>query len=516
MSRPSILVFFCFVLLFSCQQREQIPLEDDGTSTLFRENLRPFYHGVASGDPLPNAVIIWTRVTPSAVQEVEVSWEVALDQDFKQVVQSGKTNTDESKDYTVKVDVTGLQPNTVYHYHFKAFGNKSMTGRTKTLPTNDPGQVQLAIVSCSNYEAGYFNALGRIAERSDLDAVLHLGDYIYEYGVGGYGDTALSRKNLPTQEIVSISDYRTRYALYRLDPDFQKAHQRHPFITIWDDHEITNNSYVDGAQNHQPEEEGDYNVRKSVARQAYYEWLPIREKKELYRKFEYGNLVDLLMLDERLAGRQMQADSINTPAYRDSTRTMLGDVQVDWFLQNLKESEAVWKVVGNQVIFSDLSFEKIFPNRPKNMDAWDGYPFEKKKIIDFLKDGGIQNTIWVTGDTHCSWAFETPTSIEGYLADSVAAVVAVEFGTTSISSSNYDERTSMDTVKMVEGLYLQDNPHLKYVDLSQHGYLLLTLTPEAATAEWWYVDTIKEPSSAESLAQRLQVMKDGKTLSSGL
>lgn len=218
------------------------------------------------------------------------------------------------------------------------------------------------------------------------------------------------------------------------------------------------------------------------------------------------------MLDERLAGRQMQADSINTPAYRDSTRTMLGDAQLNWFLENLKDSEAVWKVVGNQVIFSDLSLNKIFPNRSRNMDAWDGYPFEKKKIIDFLKSNDIQNTIMVTGDTHCSWAFETPTSIEDYLGDSISTVVAVEFGTTSISSANYDEGVSMDTVKMVEGLYLQENPHLKFVDLSQHGYLLLTLTTESASAEWWYVDTIKEPSNKETLAHQLQVKSDGKSL----
>lgn len=510
MRRTYLFLSICFLLYISCDNK-LLPFLDDGTSIHFEKSQKPFYHGVASGDPLNDAVIIWTRVTPEVNKTVQVKWKMATDQQFKNVIKSGKESTSSSKDYTVKVDVKGLKASQTYYYQFEALGGKSIVGRTKTLPKQNPDQVKLAIVSCSNYEAGYFNALGRIGEKDDIDAVLHLGDYIYEYGVGKYGDTTLGRINLPAHEIVKIEDYRTRYALYRLDKDFQKAHQMHPFITIWDDHEITNNSYKDGAQNHQPEE-GDYNVRKSIARQVYYEWLPVREGENLYRQFDYGGLVDLIMLDERLAGRSAQADSVNTVAFNDPSRSMLGQTQLDWFFDAMKNSKASWKVIGNQVIFSDLSFENIFPKRPKNLDAWDGYPFEKKKVIQFLKDNQIANTIFVTGDTHCSWAFETPTNAEDYRNNGDQSVVAFEFGTTGVSSPNYDENVGLDTVRMVEGLYYKMNPHLKYVDLSEHGYLLLTLNSDEAKAEWMYVDTVKRRTRNEKVGKTMTVKKDAKML----
>jgi alkaline phosphatase D len=512
-----VYIFFWLSLLFlSCtpgiQNDEQ---KRSSTSDIFSQleryynpALAPFYFGLASGDPLSDAVIIWTRVESD--QKVPVVWEMATDSLFENVVTQGEVTALPEKGYTVKVDVKGLQPATTYFYRFKALGEYSPVGRTRTTPGSgdSPESLALAVVSCSNYEAGYFNAYKAISGLQDLSAVLHLGDYIYEYATGVYGDTSLGRKHLPSHEIVSLEDYRTRYAQYRLDEDLQEAHRLHPFITIWDDHEITNNAHIDGAQNHQPGE-GDYQSRKAAARQAYYEWLPIREedRNKLYRSFSLGQLADLIMLDERLAGRTAQADSLDQPGFGDASRTMLGEEQRRWFMDQLASSSAKWKIIGNQVIFSDLNFEGIIPGWRINLDAWDGYPNEKKSILSFLEKEEIENVVFVTGDSHCSWAFEVPSTVEAYREKNSEAARAVEFGVTSISSSNYDERVGMDTVRALTQLYLspERNPHLKYVDLAQHGFLLLRLNEEQASGEWHYVSTIRERNPASFVGKRLSV-----------
>lgn len=513
MYKTIVLPAFLFLLFFSCNQNvsdeaDAPPLPDDSTSQYWDAALKPFYHSVASGDPLPDRVIIWTRVTPEKVASINVSWRVATDEAMENVVQEGQTTTDKDRDFTVKVDVSGLEPNTGYYYQFSALGADSPVGRTKTAPANTVDSVRFAVVSCSNFEAGYFNAFADIARTEDLDAVIHLGDYIYEYAPGGYGDTTLGRFHLPAKEIVTLEDYRTRYSLYRLDDDFQAAHRMHPFITIWDDHEITNNSYETGAQNHQPDEEGDYQTRKSVARQAYYEWLPVREgeNSHLYRELHFGNLVDLIMLDERLAGRSAQLDSISQPEYNSPERSMLGGQQLEWFKNQLAGSEATWKVIGNQVIFSELDFSWLRPNSPRNLDAWDGYPAEQQEIINFLKENNIENVVFITGDTHTSWAFEVPESIEAYKADSTATV-AVEFGTTSITSANWDEGRPREEVLEYEKQITapENNPHLKFTNLRDHGYLLLALSPEEARAQWHYVGTIREPSSETYVGEVIRV-----------
>ena len=247
-----------------------------GQSLDFDPDYKPFYHGVASGDPLADRVIIWTRVTPetSPMAPVDVHWQVATDSGMTHVVQSGVFTTDAERDYTVKVDVTDLAPYTTYYYHFSALNATSITGRTRTAPTADEAdRLRFAVVSCSNYQAGYFSAYRKIAERADLDAVIHLGDYIYEYSASGedfYGNEDLrqNRSHLPDKEIVTLDDYRTRYSQYRLDPDLRAVHQQHPFIAVWDDHESTNDSYEDGAQNHQSETEGPWEERKSESKQG--------------------------------------------------------------------------------------------------------------------------------------------------------------------------------------------------------------------------------------------------------
>ncbi len=518
-------------------------------------DLKPFYHGVASGDPLPDRVIIWSRVTPSEgnSDDIDVAWQVATDSAMTNVVQSGLFTTNAARDYTVKVDVTGLQPYTTYFYRFSAGETSSMIGRTRTAPTADEAdRLRFAVVSCSNYQAGYFSAYQKIAERADLDAVVHLGDYIYEYSASGsdfYGDEELraNRSHVPDKEIVSLEDYRTRYAQYRLDPDLRAVHQQHPFITIWDDHESANDGYKDGAQNHQPETEGPWSVRKSVSKQAYQEWLPIRvdlEKEPLYRTIHYGNLVDLIMLDTRLEEREIQKMSVTDPDLYSADRTILGEEQKEWLYDQLTTSEAKWKVIGNQVIFSPFNvwFAGLDPNgnfttegiESLFLDIWDGYPAERDEIINFIGENQIGNTVILTGDFHSSFAYDVtaqPSPLSGgdptiavakqvpvpvtptYDPATHAGSVAVEFATPSVNSANFDENIGRDATLGFEAQInnplpaaipqiggVNPNPHMRYNDLDEHGYYILDVAEGRAQANWYYVNTILQPNSDEYFA----------------
>ena len=496
-------------LLSGCGTSEKKSIQPplvEAVSFLYDTLLKPFYHGVASGDPLPDRVIIWTRVTPStSLFRIPIKWEMAADAGFSSIIKSDTSSALASKDYILKVDVDGLQPGTVYYYRFNSMGKNSISGRTKTATIGSSDSLKFAIASCSNWEWGYFTPYSKIAEREVLDAVIHLGDYIYEYGPGKYGDTTIGRFNIPKREIVSLQDYRTRYSLYRLDKGLRSVHQQHPFICIWDDHEIANNSFVSGAQNHQPEE-GDYADRKAAARQAYYEWLPIREGEKHYRSFSFGSLVYVIMLDERLEGRTEPSPTVSDPNFNNPDRHILGDGQMAWFKSQLQNSTATWKIIGNQVIFSDMFLEKVFPKMPRNLDAWDGYPSDKKNLRDFIVQNKIKDIVFVTGDTHASWAIEAVAGGKYSLANSDGAI-AVELGTTSISSGNGDEGKSVDTVKMMEKALLKMNPHVKYLNDRDHGYLLLTMYPSKTKAEWFYVETLRQPESKEFLAKTVSVKK---------
>ncbi|MBL6447539.1 alkaline phosphatase D family protein [Fulvivirga sp. 29W222] len=504
-------IILLIALITACspvkKNEEQPPeLPKDGIAQYYDSSLKPFYHSVASGDPLKDMVIIWTRVTPEdSLKTIEVDWEISTDAQFTSIVNSGKVFTGPDVDYTVKVDVDQLSPNTEYYYRFKALGSVSPTGRTNTAPEALVDSLKFAVVSCSNYEWGYFNAYKKLAERNDIDAILHLGDYIYEYPAGTYGDTTLGRKHFPEHEIISLEDYRLRYSQYRLDPDLRAAHQSHPFITIWDDHEIANDSYTEGAQNHQPEE-GPYADRREAARKAYYEWLPVRSSSHLYRNFKYGELAELIMLDERLEGRTAPVDSIKDPAFEDESRAMLGSEQMQWFERRLSTTEAHWKIIGNQVIYSYLNWGR--PTFNINLDSWDGYPVEQKKISEFIKGNKIDNVVFVTGDTHSAFAFEVTVNPFGdYDPVSGQGAFAVEFGTTSINSGNSDERFPVDSVKHHEQKITNSpvNPHLKYSNLRNHGYLLLSLYPEEVKADFYFVETVKKPSDRQALGKSVTV-----------
>lgn len=317
-----------------------------------------FRHGVASGDPLLNRVVIWTRITPARSEDpIVVEWSIAEDPLMQRVRQRGVTSTGAAWDFTVKVDVARLDPGTAYYYQFRAQGADSPVGRTRTVPAGGVDRLRFAVVSCSNYPYGFFNSYRLIANRQDLDFVTHLGDYIYEYGNGVYGDgSGIGRSVVPDKEITVLADYRQRYAQYRTDPDLQEAHRQHPWIVVWDDHESANDAWVGGAQNHTAPGEGEWNARRAMATQAWFEWMPVRENPylggEIYRNFRFGNLMDLVMLDTRLEGREQQ-----DPAAADPGRRLISAAQESWLFQELSASRdrgTRWRFVGQQVMMGQL------------------------------------------------------------------------------------------------------------------------------------------------------------------
>jgi alkaline phosphatase D len=434
-----------------------------------------FYHGVASGDPLTDAVIIWTRITPDDfTAPVIVNYKVALDTGMVNAVTQGSTLTDASKDYTVKIDVTGLQPDVYYYYEFSGLGSKSVRGRTKTAPSGAVNDLRFAVVSCANLEAGYFNVYKAINERNDFEAVLMLGDYIYEYEEGGYGqNTSIDRVFDPTYETITMADYRLRYSVYHMDQSLQQLHQNFPWICVWDDHESANDSYKDGAQNHNVGE-GLWSDRKLDAQKAYFEWLPIRPKSannyEIFRKFQYGELLDLFMVDTRLNGREEQGINVNDP-----NRTMLGVNQYQWLTDELAASTSQWKVLGNQVIMAPVT---IF-GTPINDDAWDGYPAERENVLNFVQDNNIENFTVITGDVHTSWAFDL---------ELTSNHVGVEFVTPSVTSPGIPIN--------VGGILMLENPHIKFVELTQHGFIMLDLNQQRVQADWFFINTITQNNNS--------------------
>lgn len=473
------LLLCCFGLLILLPVCAQENLPNDPLRMQADEELAPFYHGVASGDPLSDAVMIWTRVSDTT-GTVDVNWRVATDPEFTNIVQQGTSWTGNSKDFTVKVDVTDLQSYTYYFYDFEIGGKHSLTGRTKTAPEGDNEHFRAAVVSCSNYEAGYFHVYDAITERNDVDLVMHLGDYIYEYGVGEFPLSISGvRQHDPDYEILVLSDYRMRHSQYKLDPDLIRLHQHFPMIAVWDDHETANNSYRDGAQNHQPDTEGPWANRKEAGTRAYHEWMPIRTPDEndlfkIYREFSYGNLVDIFMLDTRLYDRDEQ----NTEEVANPDRSILGEEQLDWLKNSLSNSNSPYKVMGNQVMFAPL----LLLGTPLNNDQWDGYQAEQSELRDYIMDNSIDNVVFVTGDIHTSWANDIPGP--EYVDSTGAGSAAVEFVVTSVTSPGLDDINL--SPNFIQGI----SPHTKYVNLDTRGFVILDITEERLQGDWYYVSDV--------------------------
>lgn len=448
--------------------------------------MAPFYHGVASGDALNDRVIIWTRVTPnSGVYSYSVDWEMATDNQFTNVVNSGTATADSSRDYTVKVDVTGLTADNWYYYRFKEGGSTSIVGHTRTMPTGMTNELRFAVASCSNLNNGqFYHSYDHMSQQQNLDAVLHLGDYIYEYngGVSGSGIDIM-----PNHEIITLEDYRARYASYRLDSNLRKAHQQLPWYTVWDDHETANDSWNGGADNHDTTE-GDWFVRKMAANKTYFEWMPIRENSNpmdynIHRSISLGDIGTIILLDTRLEERSEQV-STSSNAIDDTNRTILGAIQKQWFKDQLSSPDGKWKIVAQQVMFAPL---EIFGGSIVNADQWDGYRADRNDIINHVMDNDIKNVVVLTGDIHTSWANDVPIPGANYNPQTGDGSAFVEFVVSGITSG-------VENIPVGTSIIQTLNPHMKYIDLSHRGYLVLTINDDKVSSEWMHVSGIDQPT----------------------
>ncbi|MFI5618450.1 alkaline phosphatase D family protein [Streptomyces sp. NPDC051567] len=472
-----------------------------------------FLHGVASGDPLPDGILLWTRVTPApeAVPgsglgpATEVTWEIAEDTAFSRVIATGAVTATAATDHTVKADVRGLRPQTAYWYRFTAGAVASPTGRTRTAPADGartPG-IRFGVVSCANWESGYFSAYRHLAARGDLDAVLHLGDYIYEYGSGVYPEAKhVVRPHEPRHEILTLADYRVRHGRYKTDPDLRTLHAAHPVIAIWDDHEITNDAWSGGGENHTPGTEGDFAVRAAAARRAYFEWMPVRASTEgtVYRRLRFGSLADLHLLDLRTF--RSEPAGVGSGQADAPDRSLTGRAQLDWLKSGLAGSQAAWQLVGTSVMISPVAFGALpahlleplagLLGLPKggiavNPDQWDGYTDDRRELLGHLTERGIRNTVFLTGDIHMAWANDVPVTAATY---PLSRSAGVEFVVTSVTADNLDDtlRVGAGTTSLVaESAVKAANRHVKWVDMDAHGYGVLDVTADHAQMDYYAV-----------------------------
>ncbi|ADY82704.1 putative alkaline phosphatase D precursor [Acinetobacter pittii PHEA-2] len=544
---------------------------NDGSDEEGSETQADFLHGVASGDPLQDKVILWTRLTPVDFSApLKVTWEIATDDQFKQNLKTGTVQTTKTDDFTVKVDATGLQAGTTYYYRFR-FGSKfSPVGQTKTLPVTT-NKVSFAVCSCSNYPAGYFYVYREMAKQN-VDVVIHLGDYIYEYGADGYAteDAAKLGRTLPSdnnKEIIKLDDYRKRYALYRQDKDLQAVHQRHPFIVVWDDHELANDTWRDGAENHQSNE-GPFLERKLAALQAYFEWMPIRpvsstDHLNIYRQFNFGSLVQLTMLDTRIIARDKQLEykdyitssGLDAQKFQadltDPKRTLMGYTQRDWLVDKLKQSTATWNVIGQQVLMSKMwipaellaSLGQITsggtsPDTLAKMTAQitelvtlklrleQGDPTltvqEKARVTTLVPynldawDGYYAEREFLYAKLAefnkkvIVLAGDTHNAWTSYLYSQKGEYIGVELATSSVSSPGLEKYLSIPLAQLqqFEFAFTTLIDELAYCNLNQRGYLMVTLDDKQVQSDWIFVDSIKNAEYKVDSSRSYQLVLD--------
>jgi alkaline phosphatase D len=465
----------------------------------------PFTLGVASGDPLPAGVVLWTRlaVAPTGGGGMDpvpyaVRWELAADDAFRQVVQIGTAVAAPTLGHSVHVDVTGLQPATVYYYRFMVGGEESPVGRTKTAPALGAtvDRLRFALASCSHYEHGYFTAYRDLAAQ-DLDLVVHVGDYLYEYPAGeeyrpaGYEPV---REHVGG-ETVSLDDYRNRHAQYKTDPDLQAAHAAFAWVATWDDHETENNYAGEVSEDGDPV--AGFLARRAAAYQAYYEHMPLRASSfpigpdmQLYRRLTYGTLAELQVLD----GRQYRSDQpcgdgvgVRCPEVLDPNQTMTGPDQERWLLQGLDASPATWNVIAQQTMMAQLDTEPEAP-LAVNLDQWDGYPAARNRILSHVMSRGTSNPVVLTGDIHSAWVND----LKADFADPASPTVGTELVCTSVTADNpFAEQL---------GQLRQVNPHIAFYD-GNHGYTVCELTPERWQADFRAVaDVTIEGAPVETVA----------------
>lgn len=535
--------------------RAKQKLASDSTESLTASKPQSvFKHGVASGDPDSTSVVIWTRVTHED-SSANVDWEVSADKNFSIIQSSGSVLTDQRQDFTVKAIVENLVPAQTYFYRFKLTGIQSPVGRTKTMPVGDMSEYTVALASCSNFPFGYFNAYDAIANDPQIDLVLHTGDYIYEYAADEWGKDLgeqLNRVHQPTHEIVSLADYRTRHAQYKTDNGSQAMHAAHPFICCWDDHESANNPWLNGASNHQEETEGSWEQRRAASIQAYYEWMPIRDPRDLEarknftRKYRIGNLGDLITLESRHTARAQQ---INYADYHDkiqsqedankfmrdvvnvSDRKMISDANQDLVKQTFKDSvdaSRPWRILGNaspiaRMLVPDIEglgvtngespeqlasdgakslFWKGKYNLPFYTDTWDGYPWAREQFYAVCKEVGAQDLIFLTGDSHNFWVNQ--------LADAQGDPMGIELGTAGITSPGdfVDAGWKPEIAKKLDRSFEQQLDEVLWTDSFHQGFVKLELGQQQAKASYIAISTLLSQDYTTSVVKQVLIEKD--------
>jgi alkaline phosphatase D len=502
---------------------------------------RGFTHGVASGEPAAHSVLLWTRYVGSG--DTKLRCELSADDSFRKVAGGGEVIASPAHDNCAKLVVSGLAPGKWYFYRFIApDGTKSEVGRTRTLPVGEVDRFGIGLFSCSNMPFGWFNAYAHGAARDDLDLIVHVGDYFYEYEYGHYPDNPMAGRPIePQNETVSLADYRLRFASYRLDPDLRRIHQRFPMIAQWDDHEFANDSWKGGAENHQPEKEGEWSVRRAAAEKAYREWMPVSDA--LYDSFQIGSLATLFRPETRVSERMEQLDFGAVIAgaakggqaeiakalvqFRDgpwmaADRTLMGAKQEAWLTKGLADSAKSgtrWQVLAQQVVMGSLKappqMADLVPaggdpkvrqalmaiaaasqvGLPFNMDSWDGYPAARERLLRAARQADC-NLVVLAGDSHNAWGSEL--SVDGTPA-------GVEYAGHSVTSPGYEEYLPSvlpaDLAKALRGA----NPGLAFADTSRRGYVSLQLTPEQVRGEWHFVGTIAQRTTAGTTSEGLSV-----------
>ena len=498
-----------------------------------------FTHGVASGEPGPTQVLLWARYLSDS--DVRLKWEIAEDEAFTRIAAQGEAVASPANDCCTKAWAKGLKPGQWYFYRFvAASGEVSAIGRTKTLPVGKVPKFKIAVFSCSNYGFGWFNAYGHAAEAGDFDLALHLGDYFYEYKRGTYPSEkqVLAGRRLPLDEAVTLAGYRERFATYRSDPDLQRLHQLYPTVTIWDDHETANDAYKDGAENHDASE-GDWATRKAMSEKAYREWLPVSD--DDYASYEVGELATLFRLETRHLARDKphdltkvfdaaapgQADAalaaFRDGSWRDTKRGLLGDGQEAWLAKGLKASTRArkpWQVLIQQVIMGNLAMplnlaEGMAADSPDwlkkrigisasasrnglpwNMDAWDGYPAARDRLMKASLEANA-NLLVFTGDSHNAWAFDL---------DRKGARVGVEMAGHSVTSPGAESTIRWRKADALAADLVGRNKQLKWADVSQRGYMAVELTPKSTTSEWRFLANVRQKGTALAGIKRMTVL----------
>lgn len=499
---------------------------------------RGFTHGVASGEPSANSVLLWARYV-GAGAETRLTVEISDSVDFARVAGGGNVTAGADTDYTAKFTATGLAAGRWYFYRFIApDGSKSCVGRTRTLPEGALAKFTLGVFSCANMGFGWFNSYADAAERGDIDLAVHLGDYLYEYRAGDYparNATIAGRDFLPTAEIVALADYRLRYASYRADAALQRLHQVVPMVSQWDDHELANDAWMDGAENHDPATEGEWVLRKAAAMRAYREWMPVSDAN--WRSYEIGDLATIALPETRISGRMKQFDyaelvagggdvaarltAFRDGAWQDPARTLMGAQQEAWLsalLATSVRSGKRWQVLAQQLVMGSLKTPPEAANwvpanapdyvrrrfalaqaaaragLPLNLDAWDGYPAARTRLLGAAQAAGA-NLVALSGDSHNGWAFD-------HTHDGRPA--GVEFAGMSVTSPGFETYVPAPPADVAAAL-VRANAGLKWADTSKRGYMAVELTPERATSTWRMWDNARDPQMRWSSEARQTV-----------